>query len=143
VQNNTVWSPHTYKSPIKNTQPVMVMLWHNVSLKVSLPFQKAHLTWADCHMCPHDSQCWHGAAADVADHMPYVDAVIKETIRLYDPATVLFRRALEDILVDGNLVIPKVCGSSHCAMQLFTHRARGMGGLGQRVYCPSVISLYA
>jgi cytochrome P450 len=94
-------------------------------------------------MCPHDSQCWHGAAADVADQMPYVDAVIKETIRLYDPATVLFRRALEDILVDGNLVIPKVRGSSHCAMQLFTHRARGMGGLGQRVYCPSVISLYA
>lgn len=51
----------------------------------------------------------HGAelTADVADQMPFVDAVIKETIRLYDPATVLFRRALEDILVDGNLVIPK------------------------------------
>lgn len=81
-------------------------------------------------MCPHDLQCWCAAAADVADQMPYVDAVIKETIRLYDPATVLFRRALEDILVDGNLVIPKVRVSSHCAtaMQLFTDWARGEGG---------------
>ena len=95
-------------------------------------------------MCPHDFQPRCGAAATVADQMPYVDAVIKETIRLYDPATVLFRRALEDILVDGNLVIPKVRASSHCAMQLFTHQTRGVGGgLEQRVYCPSVTHLYA
>jgi len=98
-------------------------------------------------MCPHDLQCWCAAAADVADQMPYVDAVIKETIRLYDPATVLFRRALEDILVDGNLVTPKVRVSSHCAtaMQLFTDWARGEGGggVGQTVHCPSVTSSYA
>ena len=90
-------------------------------------------------MCPHDLQCWCAAAADVADQMPFVDAVIKETIRLYDPATVLFRRALEDILVDGNLVIPKVCNSSHCAVQLFTHWARGVGAKCILPFCHLLI----
>ena len=69
-----------------------------MSLSVSLPLHlETHLTQADRHNHPHDLQPRCGAAADVADQMPYVDAVIKETIRLYDPATVLFRRALEDI----------------------------------------------
>jgi len=48
------------------------------------------------------------AAVDVISQMPYIDAVIKEVIRLHDPATLVFRRALEDIVVDDNLVIPKV-----------------------------------
>ncbi len=75
--------------------------------------------------------------------MPYVDAVIKETIRLYDPATVLFRRALEDILVDGNLVIPKVCISSQhaTAMQLFTHWARGVVAKSILPFCHLLVCL--
>ena len=48
------------------------------------------------------------AAAEASDNMPYTDAVIKECLRLHNPAATLFRRALEDIHVDNNLVIPKV-----------------------------------
>ena len=40
--------------------------------------------------------------------MPYIDAVIKECLRLHDPATLVFRRALQDIAVGDGLVIPKV-----------------------------------
>ena len=47
-------------------------------------------------------------AGEVVQHMPYVDAVIKEVLRLKDPASVVFRRALQDIIIDDNLVIPKV-----------------------------------
>lgn len=102
-----------------------------MSLSVSLPLHlETHLTQADRHNHPHDLQPRCGAAADVADQMPYVDAVIKETIRLYDPATVLFRRALEDILVDGNLVIPKVSFSLRLTTiaQLLKHWGEGGGG---------------
>lgn len=54
--------------------------------------------------------------------MPYIDAVIKEALRLYDPASVLFRRALEDIIVNDNLVIPKV-HHQHTCMSCRTSRA--------------------
>ncbi|KAL3151907.1 hypothetical protein ABBQ32_001038 [Trebouxia sp. C0010 RCD-2024] len=43
----------------------------------------------------------------VVTQMPYIDAVIKECLRLHDPATVVFRRALQDIPVGDNVVIPK------------------------------------
>lgn len=51
----------------------------------------------------------HGAElTEVAvTQMPYIDAVIKECLRLHDPATLVFRRALQDIAVGDNLVIPK------------------------------------
>ena len=57
---------------------------------------------------PTDLHACCTAAEDVVTQMPYIDAVIKEHLRLHDPATVLFRRALQDIAVGADLVIPKV-----------------------------------
>jgi cytochrome P450 len=40
-------------------------------------------------------------------HLPYLDQVVKETLRLYSPATgVIARRAIEDVQV-GNWLVPK------------------------------------
>ena len=54
--------------------------------------------------------------------MPYIDAVIKECLRLHDPATLLFRRALQDIAVGENLVIPKVSSLSSPRFMLSSPR---------------------
>ena len=51
--------------------------------------------------------------------MPYIDAVIKECLRLHDPATLVFRRALQDIAVGDNLVIPKVGSTKSGLVNIF------------------------
>lgn len=61
------------------------------------------LTWAQ----PTCKDAHSDAAGSVVTQMPYIDAVIKECLRLHDPATLLFRRALQDIPIGDNLVIPK------------------------------------
>lgn len=51
----------------------------------------------------------HGREPELADldHLPFTQAIIKETLRLYPPAFLIIRRALADLdLGDGN-VIPK------------------------------------
>ena len=49
-----------------------------------------------------------GVAAEMTEQMPIADACIKEILRLHDPATLVFRKALQDIQV-GDKLIPKVC----------------------------------
>ena len=60
--------------------------------------------------------------------MPYIDAVIRECLRLHDPATLVFRRALQDIAVGENLVIPKVGGhQTHAKLLLLLPCTRPFG----------------
>ena len=48
-----------------------------------------------------------GGAAEAVERMPVADACIKEVLRLHAPATLVFRKALQDIPV-GDKIIPKV-----------------------------------
>lgn len=68
------------------------------------------LNWAwfllGCH--PHAEANLHaeldglkGTGPGELDQLPYVDAVVQETLRLYPPGWLLTRRAIEDDVIDG------------------------------------------
>ena len=56
--------------------------------------------------------------------MPYVDACIKEALRLYPPAVLLGRQLGEDTTIKGHL-LPKgtgvMVGNSHAALPFIIH----------------------
>jgi cytochrome P450 len=49
---------------------------------------------------------WTATFSDVHEKLPYMDAVLKESLRLYPPGHLLFREAEADTLVEGPSPFP-------------------------------------
>lgn len=47
---------------------------------------------------------WVASFADLEERLPYMDAAIKESLRLYPPAHTLMREAESDMLVEGSVL---------------------------------------